>query len=137
MLYQRKRLADMSDIGAPAELPQELWGSLSDADLARIGEIVPPERRQEYAGQGFFPVADPEPAPSRIIGTRDFMRRLTGPELVAIETAAGTDATIRVYLRLLYAGPTVNLDAPEVAQALAYLVGKGCLTSDRPAVVSA
>ena len=56
MSYQRKLLADMSNIGEPGPLPKVLQGSLSDADLADLSWL-PPEITG-YEGQGFFWVDD-------------------------------------------------------------------------------
>lgn len=61
MLYQLKLLSDMSDIGEPGPLPKVLQGTLTDEWLADLAWL-PPEVTG-YTGQGFFPVADPEPAP--------------------------------------------------------------------------
>lgn len=131
-LYQRKLLSNDSDIGEPGPLPADLVG-LADESLADLSWVA---ESQGYAGSGFFTVAEPPPS-VRLITTRDFMRRLTSAELLAIETAAETNAQIRVLLRLLYAGPTVNLDVADTVSALAYLTGLGLLASGRSAEIRA
>lgn len=131
-LYQRKLLSDDSDIGEPGPLPGDLVG-LADESLADLSWVA---ASQGYVGAGYFPVADP-PQSVRLITTRDFMRRLTSAELLAIETAAETNAQIRVLLRLLYAGPTVNLDVADTVSALGYLTSLGLLASGRSAEIRA
>jgi hypothetical protein len=140
MAYQRKRLSTQADVGEPGPLPANI-ANLSLEDLANLPASIGEAAcvALGYLDTGFFYVEDPaqEPPPVRVIATRDFMRRLTPQELVGIETAAETDATIRVYLRLLYAGPTVNLDADEMLAALAYLIGQGLTTAERAAEIRA
>lgn len=127
MLYQRKDLASGSNVGEPGPLPPELVG-LADHSLADLSWADP---ALGYSGAGFVPVS------ARIVTTREFMRRLTPGEQVAIEAASSSDAQIRVLMRLLYADMTVNLDAPDTVAALTYLVGAGLLAAERPDAIRA
>lgn len=63
MNYQRKTLSGGASIGSPAPLPPELRG-LAAEFLADLSATFPEAAGElGYAGQGFFPVADPPPAP--------------------------------------------------------------------------
>lgn len=132
-LYQRKSLRTGEAIGQPGPLPDDV-AELSDDQLARLGY----DATSPWRGQCFVPVPAPEPAPApRVIPVRDFMRRFEPTELVAIEEQAVTDPAIGVYLRFLEVESTMDLDAPELATGLAYLVGLGLLTSERAAAIAA
>lgn len=137
MNYQRKDLKTGADIGPPGPLPDDLAGGLTDTDLARLGDLGP---AKAYEGVGFVrvadPVAQPDPA-SRTISTRTFIRRLTFEEMVGVETLAVTDLAVRVYLRLLAADTTVELDAADTAAGLDYLVSLKLITAERAAELRA
>jgi hypothetical protein len=134
MLYQRKHLADGADVGAPGPLPGELVG-LADASLADLSWT---DAVLGYQGDGFVPhVAASAPAAARAVTLRDFMRRFTTPELVAIETACAADAHLRVLRQLLEAGPTVDLDHADTAGALAYLTAQGLIAAGRAEEITA
>ncbi|WP_337186696.1 hypothetical protein [Phenylobacterium sp.] len=126
-LYQKIQVSTGDPVGAPGPLPANLVG-LADADLADLSWVAASEG---FADTGFVPVAGDGAAGGRVITLREWMERLTTEELVAIETAADGDAAIRVWLRYLFAGPTVNLDAPRLSAALADLVAAELLTSER------
>lgn len=137
MLYQRKLLADMSNIGEPGPLPRELQGSMSDADLAHIGDLVAVELQQEYGGQGFFPVEPAsEPAP-RFIHKVLYKTRFTPEERIAIRVAAATNPVLADMTDLLDSAENVDLDSTLIIQGLAYLVSEGLLGPDRPAEIRA
>lgn len=65
MLYQRKDNVAGTLIGQPAPLPAELVG-LEDASLADLSWV---DEALGYSGQGFTPVADPEPEPPPPLAT--------------------------------------------------------------------
>lgn len=134
MLYQRKHLADDSDVGEPGSLPAELVG-LADASLADLSWT---DAALGYQGDGFVPFTPaPTPVPDRKIAVRDFMRRFTTDELVAIEAASPASPQLRVLIRLLEAGPLVDLDHADTTAALAYLASEGLLAAGRPAEITA
>jgi hypothetical protein len=138
MLYQRKRLSDMSDIGDPAPLPQELWGSLSDEDLAHIGDLVPPERLEEYGGQGFFPVPPPPPPPPiRWLHKAILLQRIPAQKRIAIRGAEASDPIIADFMFLLTQSEDVDLDNDNLVAGLGYLVTQGLLSADDVAAVRA
>ena len=92
-------------------------------------------------------IEDPEqPRPALIVGrplpSHMFRSIFTLDERKAMTVAAATalaagDATMRVFLDDLAAAPTVDLDAPEVAEALAEFVAAGALADARAAEVTA
>lgn len=62
--YQRITVSTGAEIGEPAPLPADLMG-LTDDSLADLSAALNAEACEQlgYAGQGFLPVADPEPEP--------------------------------------------------------------------------
>lgn len=132
MDYQRKLLADMSNVGSSGPLPPDI-ANLADADLADLGAALGPAARElGYAGQGFFPVV-------RTISALAFKQRLTGAERIAIRTAAATDPVITDFLDLLNTPGEglIELDHPDTVNGVAYLVAHSLLTADRAAAVCA
>ncbi|MFN4176414.1 hypothetical protein [Phenylobacterium sp.] len=99
MLYQRKNLSDMSNVGEPGPLPAVLRGSLSDADLADLSWLPPEVTGLE--GQGFFPVEDPPasglPALVPMYRVKKYMA------LVKAQTEGATDlhAAVMTYINAL------------------------------------
>lgn len=142
-LYQRISLATGENVGEPGPLPRVFQGSMSDADLARVGEIVPPELA-EYADAGFIPYTPPppEPEPVRWVHKAIFKRRFTSAERIAIratEADAGTPAEVRAALidfrEVLDATEKVYLDDPDTIAGLDFLVTLGLLGALRPAQI--
>lgn len=133
MNYQRKTLADGSNIGQPGPLPHEISG-LSDADLADLSAAVGDAASQlGFAGQGFFPV-------SRTISALGFKQRLSGTERMAIRAAAAAgDAVIIDFLDLLDTPGSgmIELDHSDTVSGLAYLVAHNLLTAERAAQIRA
>jgi hypothetical protein len=92
-------------------------------------------------------IEDPAPIPAtpvigRPLPSHVFRSMFTLDERKAMTVAAATalaagDATMRVFLDDLAAAPTVDLDAPEVAAALAEFVAAGALADARAAEVTA
>lgn len=97
MFYQRKTLPS-TNIGNPAPLPDDI-ANLDDASLAALTAALGPAADElGYAGQGFFPVADPPPAPviPQIVSRMQAKMALSNAGLLAgVESAvaAGTAAT--------------------------------------------
>jgi hypothetical protein len=141
MLYQRKRLSDMTDIGEPGPLPRVLQGSISDSDLANLDRCIPPELAAEYGGQGYFPY---DPTADRWVHRSAFKRRFTAEERIAIK-AAETDNNVPAEARarladfrdILDSTERVFLDDLDVIAGLAFLVQLGLLASGRPAQIRA
>lgn len=72
------------------------------------------------------------PDASRYELTRlEFRRRFTIEEHVAIETAAETDPTLRVFQKDLEMATSVRLDDPLTVEGMEYLVAQGHLTEAR------
>lgn len=69
--------------------------------------------------------------PSEPISKLDFLKKLTFPERVAIETAAETDAEVRVAKQSLMAANEIYLDDPEMIAGVALYVKKGLITEER------
>lgn len=119
--YQRKNLADNSDIGAPADLPPELVG-LADDSLADLSWADP---SLGYSGQGFIPVtvADPGPPAAVWISVYAFYQLFHQSERIAI--FASTDPVVQDFIRLIgtvsTTGPTLNLDDPQTIAGVNYL----------------
>lgn len=128
MDYQRKNLADMSDIGSAGPVPAELRG-LADISLADLSWADP---ALGYSGQGFFPVI-------RTVSALAFKQRLTGAERIAIRAAAASDAVITDFLDLLDTPGQglIELDHPDTVAGMAYLVAHSLLTADRAAAIRA
>jgi hypothetical protein len=135
-LYQRRDLATQEDIGEPGPLPDNLRGSLTDEDLEHLSDLNP---APEYDGQGFFRVADPEPAPApvRWIHKAIYLRRFTAAERIAIFAARGADPILNDLLYVLESAENVFLDDPDLVNGLGYLVAQGHLDPERPAQILA
>lgn len=133
MNYQRKNLADMSNIGEAGPLPADLLG-LDDDSLSDLSASVRGAADQlGYAGQGFFPM-------TRKLSALAFKQRMTGPERIAIRTAAATNPIIADFLDLLDtagAGGLIELDHADTIAGLGYLVSESLLTSQRAAAIRA
>lgn len=132
MDYQRKLLADMSNVGSSGPLPPEISG-LTDSDLADLsGSVGDAASELGYTGQGFFPVL-------RTISALAFKQRLTGTERMAIRAAAATDPVITDFLDLLDTPGQgiIELDNPDTVAGMAYLVAHSLLTADRAAAIRA
>jgi hypothetical protein len=97
MSYQRKTLPN-TNIGNPGPLPSDIAG-LEDASLANLSAALGPAADElGYAGQGFFFVADPPPAPviPQVVSRMQAKMALQNAGLLAsVEStvAAGTAAT--------------------------------------------
>jgi len=61
----------------------------------------------------------------------DFLKRLTFAERVAIETAASTDAEVRVVKESLLAADEIKLDDSEMIAGIGLYVSKGFITESR------
>lgn len=142
-LYQRISLTTGENVGEPGPLPRVFQGSMTDADLARVGEIVPLELA-EYADAGFVPYtppATPDPQ-ARWVHRAIFKRKFTQAERIAIRLAEANEAVpIEARLALidfrevLDATEKVNLDDIDVIGGLAFLVSLGLLGELRPAQI--
>lgn len=65
----------------------------------------------------------------------DFLKKLTFAERVAIETAAETDAEVRVVKHSLLAAEEIRLDDPEMVAGMMLYVSKGLITEERKAEI--
>lgn len=132
-LYQRKHLADGSNVGPAAPLPARLEGLAPEslADLSAALDPCPPE----LAGDGFFPVADPPVLP--IESDLGFEELFTAAERIDIRTAAASSGALADWLDLLAKAPGVHLDDPATIAGVNALVGAGLITSARAAQILA
>lgn len=137
MLYQRKQLSTGANVGNPAPLPADLVGGLSDEDLARLGDIVSPEAREEYGDAAFVPVGEPPPPAVRVISVADFLERFSQAERISIRAAGKNDAILEDWLDLLYHASEIDLDSQYVTQGLAYAVAQTFLTPERSTAIRA
>lgn len=100
------------------------------ARAANIGATIDAAAAVEAAAQGFeIPLTE-----------RQFLGRFTVAERVAIRNAAKTDDVVVDFLDILAKSGGVYRNAPlgqTTIDGLNYLVSKGLLTSDRPAVILA
>lgn len=136
MLYQRRLVPSMVDVGEPAALPAELQG-LADADLADLRWT---DQALGYHGHGFFPITDA----GRWVHKALFKRRFTQAERIAIRIAE-TDAAVAAEARaalidfrdILDSTERVYLDDPDLIDGLTFLVSLGLLQSGRPAEIRA
>ena len=70
-------------------------------------------------------------APALPMSKLDFLKRLTFAERVAIETAAETDAEVRVVKQSLLAADEIKLDDSEMIAGIGLYVSKGFITESR------
>lgn len=134
MLYQRISLATQANVGEPAELPLVFRGSMSDADLARVGELVPPEL-SEYADAGFIPYT-PEPTPAtRWLNKVYVIARIPVQKQAAILLASTPgsptyDIEVHVVFFQLTQSNDIDLDGDLLVNGTALLVSKNLLTAE-------
>lgn len=86
-----------------------------NADLAFVEEHYPGHYRD------VTPPPTPEPM-KRILTRFQFRSLFTFAEMVAITTAAKTDVGVEVFMKSMEVAEEVDLDYPEVAQGLDYLI---------------
>lgn len=133
MLYQRRLVPSMVDVGEPADLPADLQGLPDDvlADLSRsLGQGA---TELGYRGHGFFAVTDAD----RWVHKAIYLRRFTAQERIAIFAARAADPIINDLLYVLEAAERVHLDDPDLVNGLAYLVSQNLLAPGRPAEIRA
>ena len=70
-------------------------------------------------------------APTPPMSKLDFLKRLAFAERVAIETAASTDAEVRVVKQSLLAADEIKLDDSEMIAGIGLYVSKGLITESR------
>jgi len=76
-------------------------------------------------------------APALPMSKLDFLKRLTFAERVAIETAAETDAEVRVVKQSLLAADEIKVDDPEMVAGINLYVSKGLILESRVAEILA
>ena len=74
-------------------------------------------------------------APTPPMSKLDFLKRLTFAERVAIETAASTDAEVRVVKQSLLAADEIKVDDAEMVSGIGLYVNKGLIASSRVAEI--
>ena len=139
MLYQRISLATGDPVGDPAPLPREFQGSMTDADLARVGEVVAREL-SEYSDAGFVPYTPPAPEPAPVIRWLHkaiVLQRIPAEKRIAVRMAAKTDPIIEDFLDLLRQTDQVDLDNANLIQGFGYLVQLELMTAEDVAAVRA
>lgn len=131
MLYQRISIATQENVGEPGPLPEVFRGSMSDADLAHVGDLVPPELAEEYGDAGFIPYTPPAPTPApRTISPLGFMQRLSPSNRIAIRAAAKTDPIIEDFLDLLYRATLIQLEHADTLAGVGYMVSQNLITQE-------
>lgn len=86
----------------------------------------------QYPGHYRLVEEPPVVIPKRKILSRyEFRSLFTFPEMVAITTAAKTDITIEVFMESMRVAEEINLDYPETAAGLAYLVSQNLITQEK------
>ena len=76
-------------------------------------------------------------APTPPMSKLDFLKRLAFAERVAIETAAETDAEVRVVKQILLAADEIKVDDPEMVAGINLYVSKGLILESRIAEILA
>ena len=76
-------------------------------------------------------------APIPPMSKLDFLKRLAFAERVAIETAAETDAEVRVVKQSLLAADEIKVDDPEMVAGINLYVSKGLILESRVAEILA
>ena len=106
------------------------------------------KRGNQYTAGGISITADSSAAAIRVFDAmapsgftrpavwspREFMKRFTPQELVAIHTAARTDAQVAILLSNALADD-VHSDSEELLQGMDYLVSQTLLTADRKTAI--
>lgn len=72
------------------------------------------------------------PKVQRVLSKKDFLKRLTPYEYVAIKTAASQNALVDYFWQLFMLAEEVNLDDPDTMQGLGLLAQAGLLEVHRP-----
>lgn len=128
MDYQRKLLADMSNIGAAGPLPPEI-ANLADESLADMSWSDP---SLGFSNSGFFPVI-------RTISALAFIQRIPMTARVAIMQAAGApDYNMQALLQMIGAASNgINLDDSDLIAGIAYAVAHSLLTADQATALRA
>ena len=73
--------------------------------------------------------------PTPTMSKLDFLKRLAFAERVAIETAAETDAEVRVVKQSLLAADEIKVDDPEMVAGINLYVSKGLILESRVAEI--
>lgn len=130
--YQRKFLANGSNIGGPGPIPVNI-ANLDDASLADLTASLgePCASELGFSGQGFFPIT------VRNVSALGFKQRLTAAKRIAIRVAAASDPIIFDFLDLLASADLIDLDHEDTVNGLAYLVSQDLLTADEVAEIRA
>ena len=133
MLYQRKLVPSMVDIGEAAELPADLQG-LDDTTLADLSRGLGQAAIElGYTGHGFFPASDAD----RWIHVGVYVQRFTTPERLAIKTARASNPIVDDMMYVLERCELIYLDHADIIGGLTYLVSQGLIEPDRPAQLRA
>lgn len=74
-------------------------------------------------------------SPIQLITKLAFRQRFTFPELIAIETATGSSAALRVLKDNLNVATYIDLSRPDTAAAVGILVASGLITAERAAII--
>lgn len=117
---ETRELAEGETAAAP-------WVEMTEAELTAHVATHEPEKEAWNAAQ--------DAARPKRWGAREFLDRFTDAELVAIATAARTDAVLDVIFRKLSAATEVHSDSAELAAGLDYLVELALLTPERRAAL--
>lgn len=133
-VYQLRLLSDMSDIGAPGQLPAAI-GHLTDPELADLSWLT---SIPAYSGKGFFPVDQDPPADlTNVVSPYGFKRLLTSAERIAIRAAAAGNAQLADFMDLLDTAPVVHLDDPITIAGVQTLEAATLIASGRAAEILA
>lgn len=133
MLYQRRLVPSMVDVGEPAALPANLQGLTDDtlADLTRsLGQAA---TELGYTGHGFFPATDAH----RWLHASVYVQRFTAQERIAIQAARAADPILNDLLYVLERSERISLDHADIIAGLGYLVSQGLIEAGRPAQLRA
>jgi len=141
ILYQRKTLSPMTNVGDPGPVPAALLGWSDDA-LADVSAAAPEAAEQlGYAGQGFFPVEVSDPAPPgpdlQYLHKIDFLRLFTSTERKTIMAAAKVNADIADYQYMLDNSTEISLTDPDILGGVPALEAAGLIGTGRAAQILA
>ncbi len=106
----------------------DLAGEVTDPLMIEISEYDESIMGKKWENGQFVAVE----APKRKQLTRyEFRSQFTFEEQVAITLAAKSDVVIEVFMKSMEVAEAVNLDYPETAQGLTYLVKSGLITQEK------
>lgn len=108
----------------------KLGGQVASAKMIPIDTYDTTLMGKKWNGVKFV-VSDIPVAKRKLLTRYEFRQLFTFDEQIAITTAAKTDIVVEVFMKSMEVAEIINLDYPETAQGLAYLVSLGLITEKK------